>query len=74
MPANPQGRPRRVETFWNDAELQKVLGDLAPKAEAPEPQLDKAAQLQKKWKTKRGQIWEIGRQRSPPKELVMRWS
>jgi DNA modification methylase len=27
---------------------------------APEPKLDQAAELQKKWKTKRNQIWEIG--------------
>ena len=29
--------------------------------EAPEPQIDKAAELQKKWKTARGQIWEISK-------------
>jgi hypothetical protein len=29
----------------------------------PEPQLDKAEELQKKWKVKRGQIWEIGKHR-----------
>lgn len=32
-------------------------------SEAPEPQIDKAAELQKKWKTARGQIWEIGKHR-----------
>lgn len=48
--------------FWNESELRKVLGDFAPpEAEAPEPKLDKAAELQKKWKTARGQIWEIGK-------------
>jgi site-specific DNA-methyltransferase (adenine-specific) len=26
---------------------------------APEPQIDRATELQEKWKTKRGQIWEI---------------
>ena len=30
---------------------------------APEPQIDKADELQKKWKVKRGQIWEIGKHR-----------
>jgi len=50
--------------FWNEAELRKVLGDFAPaEAEAPEPKLDQAAELQKKWKTARGQIWEIGKHR-----------
>jgi DNA modification methylase len=50
--------------FWNEAELRKVLGEFAPPlAEAPEPKLEKAAELQRKWKTARGQIWEIGKHR-----------
>ena len=32
-------------------------------AEVPEPQIDKTAELQKKWKTARGQIWKIGKHR-----------
>lgn len=31
--------------------------------EVPEPQIDRAKELQKKWKTARGQIWEIGKHR-----------
>lgn len=50
-----------LEQFWNESELRKLLPQ--EDVEAPEPQLDKAAQLQKKWKTARGQIWEIGRHR-----------
>jgi len=49
--------------FFDDRELRNVLGDLAPEIEAPEPKLDQAAELQKKWETARGQIWEIGRHR-----------
>jgi len=50
-----------LSRFWNDSELQKVLGDFAPPpVEAPEPKLDKAKELQRKWKTLRGQIWEAG--------------
>jgi DNA modification methylase len=53
-----------LKEFWNENELNALLkdfrtGDLA----APEPKIDQAAELQKKWKTKRGQIWQIGRHR-----------
>ena len=53
----------KLGDFFDDKDLRRVMGDLAPKIEAPEPQLDKAAALQKKWKTKRGQIWKIGEHR-----------
>ncbi len=36
---------------------------LETKIDAPEPQIDKADHLQKKWKTKRGQIWQVGEHR-----------
>jgi DNA modification methylase len=50
--------------FWNENELNSLLkeyrcGDLA----APEPKVELAAELQKKWKTARGQIWEVSRHR-----------
>lgn len=35
-------------------------GDLP---DAPEPQIDKAEELQEKWKVVRGQIWEVGKHR-----------
>jgi DNA modification methylase len=44
--------------FWDDGELQKLLG-IEPE-KAPEPKLDQAAALQKKWGTKLGQLWLIG--------------
>ena len=50
-----------LSQFWNDAELRKLIGQEFE--EAPEPQMDHAAELQQKWGTERGQIWEIGRHR-----------
>jgi site-specific DNA-methyltransferase (adenine-specific) len=50
-----------LSQFWSENELRKVLGEFAPAhAEAPEPRFDKAAALQKKWKTARGQLWVVG--------------
>ena len=57
---------RDVET--GDAALQEMLAGLAKDAglylgtepeEAPEAQIDKAAELQEKWKTESGQLWTI---------------
>jgi DNA modification methylase len=55
-----------------EAAVQAMLGELAkasgldygkePK-EAPEPQSDKAAELQAKWGTQKGQVWELGQHR-----------
>ena len=50
-----------LSQFWNDAELRKLIGQ--EYEEAPEPQMDRAAELQQKWGTARGQIWEIGKHR-----------
>jgi len=50
--------------FWNDGELNSLLkGFRSNKLSAPEPKLDQAAELQKKWKKLRGQIWEVGEHR-----------
>lgn len=52
--------------------VQQMLADLAKDAgldygkepaEAPEAQVDKAAELQAKWQTARGQVWQVGRHR-----------
>ena len=53
----------KLTDLFDDQDLRRIMGDLAPKLEAPEPQLDQAAALQKKWKTARGQIWHIGEHR-----------
>lgn len=50
--------------FWNENELTSLLKAFrSSELSAPEPKLDQAAELQKKWKTARGQIWEIGQHR-----------
>lgn len=57
---------REVQT--SDAAVMAMLSELAEKSgldygkqpqEAPEPQIDKAAELQIKWQTSLGQLWEI---------------
>lgn len=53
-----------LSAFWNETELRKVLGKFAPPdSDVPVAKIDQAAKLKKKWKTKRGQIWEIGQHR-----------
>jgi DNA modification methylase len=50
--------------FWNENELKTLLKDFrSTELAAPEPKTDQAAELQKKWNTERGQIWEIGQHR-----------
>lgn len=55
-----------------EAALQELIADLAkdagldygqPPEAAPEPQIDRAAELQEKWQTATGQLWEIGTHR-----------
>ncbi len=48
--------------FFTDAELRRLIG-ASDDDEGPAPQIDRAAELQQKWKTERGQIWEIGKHR-----------
>jgi hypothetical protein len=53
-----------LKQFWNENELNALLGDFrSSELSAPEPKIDQAAELQKKWKTKRGQVWTIGQHR-----------
>lgn len=56
----------------DDERVQKMLEDLAeqegltphPKRDTePEPQIDKAAELQEKWQVEAGQIWQLGEHR-----------
>ena len=44
--------------FWTEKELALLIPG-AEVSEGPAPQLDKAVELQRKWKTERGQVWEI---------------
>lgn len=61
---------RMVET--DNQDVTQFLADLAkesgleygqPPEDAPEPQIDRAAELQVKWQTATGQLWEIGQHR-----------
>ena len=53
-----------LKEFWNENELNALLKDFRTGTlSAPEPKIDQAAELQKKWKTRRGQISQIGRHR-----------
>jgi DNA modification methylase len=53
-----------LSQFWRENELNALLkGFRDTTVDAPEPKLDQAAELQKKWKTKPGQIWQIGEHR-----------
>ena len=56
----------REDDQFDELSCAILLGDLTKdhhggteSTEAPEPQLDRAAELEKKWKTKPGQVWEI---------------
>jgi DNA modification methylase len=53
-----------LKQFWSENELNALLKDFrSDELSVPEPKIDQAAELQKKWKTVRGQIWEIGEHR-----------
>jgi DNA modification methylase len=53
-----------LSRFWRENELNALLkGFRDSNIDAPEPKLDQASELQKKWKTKLGQIWQIGKHR-----------
>jgi len=51
-----------LEGLFQDWELEDILGDLLKPemAEDPGAQVDKAAELQEKWGTALGQVWEVG--------------
>jgi hypothetical protein len=50
-------------TGFSEAELEDLLSDGTGLQGLPEPQIDNAAELQKKWGTERGQLWLIGKHR-----------
>lgn len=50
-------------TGFDGGEIDRLLAGIGGGKDAPEPQIDKAAELQKKWGTKRGQLWDIGEHR-----------
>lgn len=48
---------------FTESELEDLLKDGSGAQATPEPQIDNAAELQKKWGTERGQLWLIGKHR-----------
>jgi hypothetical protein len=49
-----------LKQFWNENELNALLKDFrSDDSSAPEPKIDQAAELQKKWKTERGQFFRL---------------
>lgn len=54
-----------LAAFWQDDELDELLGSLANDAPKDDPgaQVDRAEELREKWQTERGQLWQIGRHR-----------
>jgi len=49
-------------TGFDDPSLAELMGESAPDGDEvdAEPQIDKADELQKKWNTALGQVWELG--------------
>ncbi len=47
-------------TAFDPSELERFGGEIASNLADPEPQIDKAAELQAKWGTEPGQAWQIG--------------
>jgi len=47
-----------------------IVAGLTGEQEAPEPQIDRAAELQKKWGTEPGQLWTIASKTVPPVKVV----
>ena len=53
-----------LKPFFSDSELDGLTGvPVDVEEDDPGPLIDKAAELNKKWKVERGQIWEIGKHR-----------
>lgn len=48
---------------FTESELEDLLKDGSGAPATPEPQIDRAAELQMKWKTATGQLWQIGSHR-----------
>src|SRR6516165_9478052 len=48
-----------LREFWTDAELRRLF-DSDSDIDAPEPRIDQAEALAKKWKTAPEQLWNVG--------------
>ena len=49
-----------LSELFDDRDMRRIMGDLVPEIEAPEPKLDQALELAEKWQTNIGQLWNIG--------------
>jgi site-specific DNA-methyltransferase (adenine-specific) len=58
-----QEQGAKLDGLWTDKELAALNLQSGEIEEGPEPQIDKAAELQREWGTKRGQMWDIGKHR-----------
>lgn len=58
-----QNERELLDGMFSDKELRELLGNEAMNGDAPDAQIDKAAELQAKWGVNRGDIWQIGRHR-----------
>jgi hypothetical protein len=61
-------RVGELDLEWNPEVLASLNVDLTQlwnenELSAPQPKLDQAAELQMKWNTERGQIWQVGNHR-----------
>ena len=53
-----------LDGIFTEQEAEKLLRDvLPPSVDDPGAQIDRATELQAKWKTERGQVWQVGRHR-----------
>src|ERR1041385_5101269 len=52
-----------LDGMFSDKELRDLIGSEALNGDAPDAQIDKAAELQAKWQVARGDIWQVGRHR-----------
>lgn len=55
--------PAITGALWSPEELSALTLPPEPTAVDAEPQIDRAAELQKQWGTKRGQLWKLGAHR-----------
>ena len=54
-----------LSPFFTDKELKEIGALAGDTPEAPEPKIELADELQKKWQTERDQIWSIPSKSSP---------
>ena len=56
------GEDEQIKKLFSDDEWREGTGEEKPQVDA-EPQIDRAAELQEKWQTASGQLWQLGKHR-----------